>query len=98
MLMLIPLFPLVGFLLNASLGRRLSKGVAGTVACGAMLLSFAVSVAAVARLIGLPAEERVLAQTAFNWIKSGRLSIDLTLLLDPLSSVMILVITGIGSL
>src|SRR5437763_4241032 len=98
MLLLIPLFPLAGFLLNASFGRRVTKGVAGTVACGAMLLSFAVSVAAVARLVGLPAEDRVITQQAFNWIRSGDLSVGLTFRLDPLASVMILVITGIGSL
>src|SRR5256885_4157838 len=98
MLLLIPLFPLVGFLLNASFGRRVAKGVAGAIACGAIVLSFAVSVAAVVRLVGLPAEERAIAQTVFNWIKSDAFSIDLTLLLDPLASVMILVITGIGSL
>ena len=79
MLLLIPLFPLVGFLLNASLGRRLSKGVAGTIACGAIILSFAVSVAAVARLIALPVDERVITQQAFTWITSGDLSIGLTL-------------------
>jgi NADH-quinone oxidoreductase subunit L len=98
MLLLIPLFPLVGFLLNASLARRLSKGAAGTIACGVMLLSFAVSVAAVARLVGLPADDRIIDLTVFNWISSGRLSIDLALRLDPLSSVMILIITGIGLL
>ena len=54
MLLLIPAFPLVGFLLNSSLGRRVSKGAAGTIACAMMLLSFAVSVAAVARLLGMP--------------------------------------------
>ena len=98
MLMLIPLFPLVGFLVNASFARRLTKGLAGTVACGAMLLSFAVSVAAVARLVGLPADERIINLTVFNWISSGRLSVDLALRLDPLSAVMILIITGIGLL
>src|SRR5882672_9659794 len=98
MLLLIPLFPLFGFLLNASLGRRLSKGIAGTIACGAIILSFAVSVAAVARLIALPVDERVITQQAFTWITSGDLSVGLTLRLDPLSSVMILVVTGIGSL
>jgi len=97
-LLLIPLFPLVGFLVNASFGRRVSKGLAGTVACAAMVLSFAVSVAAVVRLLGVPAEERVIEQRAFTWISSGDLSVTLQLLLDPLASVMILVITGIGSL
>jgi NADH-quinone oxidoreductase subunit L len=92
------LFPLVGFLVNASFGRRISKRVAGAVACGAMLLSFAVALAAVVHLVGLPAEERSIAHTAFTWITSGDFSVGLTLRLDPLSSVMILVITGIGSL
>ena len=41
MLLLIPLLPLVGFLLNASLGRRVSKTAAGAIACGVMLASFA---------------------------------------------------------
>src|ERR1051325_6512166 len=98
MLLLIPLFPLAGFLVNASFGRRLSKGVAGTVACASIILSFAVSAAAVARLVGMPADEREITQQAFNWITSGTLSVGLTFRLDPLSSVMILVITGIGSL
>jgi len=97
-LLLIPLFPLVGFLVNASFGRRLSKGVSGAIACASIILSFAVSAAAVARLVGMPADEREIAQTAFTWITSGDLSVGLTLRLDPLSSVMILVITGIGSL
>jgi NADH-quinone oxidoreductase subunit L len=98
MLLLIPLLPLVGFLVNASFGRRVSKGLAGSVACGAMLLSFAVSVAAVARLAELPPDARVIDLTVFNWISSGRLSVDFALRLDPLSAVMILIITGIGLL
>jgi len=97
-LLLIPLLPLVGFLINASFGRRLSKSLSGTVACAVMLMSFAVSVAAVARLVGLPPEERAFSQSVFTWITSGDFSAGLTLRLDPLSSVMILVITGIGSL
>src|SRR4051794_27128072 len=98
MLLLIPLLPLIGFLFNASFGRRVSKGVAGTIACGSIVLSFALSVAAVVRLVGLPVDERAIAQTVFTWIKSDAFSVDFTLLLDPLSSVMILIITGIGSL
>jgi NADH-quinone oxidoreductase subunit L len=97
-LLLIPLLPLIGFLINASFGRRLSKAASGTVACAVMMMSFAVSVAAVARLVALPPEERAIAQTAFNWITSGDFSVGLTLRLDPLSAVMILVVTGIGSL
>jgi len=98
MLLLIPLLPLLGFLLNASLGRRLTKMAAGAIACGAMLLSFAISVAGVAQLLARDPETRVMSQRAFTWITSGDLTVGLTLRLDPLSSVMILVITGIGLL
>jgi NADH-quinone oxidoreductase subunit L len=99
MLLLIPLFPLVGFLLNASFGRRLSKAVAGAIACGAMLMSFAVSVAAVVRLVALEPESRDVVQRVYTWITSGPdFSVPFALRLDPLSAVMILVVTGVGFL
>ena len=50
MLLLIPLLPFIGFLVNASFGRRLSKAAAGAVACAAMLGSFLVSAVVVWRL------------------------------------------------
>src|SRR5688500_7894133 len=98
MLALIPLFPLLGFLVNASFGRRLPKTISGGVACAVMAASFAVSAMAVWQLAGLPVEKRAIEQTVYTWIASGDFVIDLTLRVDPLASVMILVITGIGSL
>ena len=98
MLLLIPLLPFIGFLVNASFGRRLTKRVAGAVACGAMILSFVVSVAAMFRLLSFDPESRVMAQTVYEWITSGDLTVPFTLRLDPLSAVMILIVTGIGSL
>ena len=96
MLLLIPLLPFVGFLVNASLGRRLPKSVSGGVACLAIIASFAVSVLSVMAVQS--AADGFLEATAFNWMASGDLQIPLTLRLDHLSSLMILVITGIGSL
>ena len=98
MLARIPLFPLIGFLFNASFGRRVSKTVSGGAASLVMLASCAVAAMSVWQLAGLPAEERVIDQTLYTWIASGDFVLDLTLRLDPLSAVMILVITGIGSL
>ena len=98
MLVLIPLLPFLGFLVNASFGKRVSKAAAGAVACGAMIGSFLVSLAAVWQLAGLPHESRAIANQVFSWITSGDFTAAFTLRLDPLSSVMILVITGIGSL
>jgi len=95
MLLLIPLLPFLGFLLNASFGKRVSKAAAGAVACGAMAGSFLVSLAAVWQLAGLPHESRAIANQVFTWITSGDFTAAFTLRLDPLSSVMILVITGV---
>src|SRR4029078_3667816 len=93
MLSLIPALPLLGFLLNACLGRRLPKAVSGGVACLAMLASFAVSVLSVLN-VGTPWTE----QTLYRWISSGDLQIALQFRLEHPSSLMILVVTGIGSL
>src|SRR5262245_918771 len=98
MLSLIPLLPFVGFLINASFGRRLSKGVSGAVACAAMIGAFAVSAVSVWQLVGHPVDERSIVQVAFRWITSGEFGVDFSFRLDPLSSVMILVVTGIGAL
>jgi NADH-quinone oxidoreductase subunit L len=98
MLLLIPLLPFLGFLVNASFGRRVSKAAAGAVACGAMAGSFVVSLAQAWRLVGLPHDARAIAQHVFTWISSGDFTAPFTLRLDPLSAVMILIVTGIGSL
>ena len=98
MLLLIPLLPFLGFLVNASLGRRLSKAASGAIACGAMAGSFAVSLAAVWELLEQPAESRAIAMRIYTWFSSGDFTAPFTLRLDPLASVMILVVTGIGLL
>src|SRR5262245_9117148 len=98
MLLLIPLLPFLGFLVNASFGRRLTKGVSGGVACAAILASFAVSLVAVFQLVSLEPESRAIVNTVYTWFSSGDLRVDLKLRLDPLSAVMILVVSGIGSL
>jgi NADH-quinone oxidoreductase subunit L len=98
MLLLIILLPFAGFLFNTFIGRRLSQTHTGGVACGAMVGAFAVSVAQAATIFGLPADERVLEQTVYTWMSSGDFSVPFTLRLDPLATLMILVVTGIGSL
>ena len=98
MLALIPLFPFVGFVVNATMGRRLPKAVSGGLASLAMLASFAVSAMLVWQLAGLAPDQRVVEQTLYTWLASDDFTLDVTFRLDPLSAVMLLVITGIGSL
>src|SRR3984957_13742308 len=98
MLLLIPLLPFLGFLLNAGAGRRLTKRAAGAIACAGIFGSFAVSVLAVRQLLALPPESRALTDRVFDWIRSGEFTASLALRLDPLSAVMVLVVTFVGSL
>ncbi|MSO45717.1 MAG: NADH-quinone oxidoreductase subunit L [Acidobacteria bacterium] len=98
MLALIPLFPFLGFLINATMGRRLPKAVSGGLASLAMIGSFLVAAMSVWQLTGMAPAERAIEQTVYTWIASGDFTLDLTFRVDPLSAVMILVITGIGSL
>jgi NADH-quinone oxidoreductase subunit L len=97
MLALIPLLPFAGFVINGFLGKRLPKSVSGGVACLVMLASFAISVMSVWTLVNSP-DVPWLETTLYRWIASGDFQIPLQFRLDHLSSLMILVITGIGSL
>ena len=96
MLLLIPLLPFAGFVVNAFIGRRLPKTVSGGIACLAMVAAFVVSLAAAWPLLGHgghPVEKVV-----YTWLASGDLRVPFALRLDQLSALMILVVTGIGSL
>jgi NADH-quinone oxidoreductase subunit L len=97
-LLLIPLLPFLGFLTNLAFGRRLSKAVSGGVACLAMAGAFGVSVVSVWNLLQRPPVDRGIVQQVVPWIDSGTLNIPFSLRLDPLASLMILVVTGIGFL
>ncbi len=98
MLALIPLLPFGGFLVNAFLGKRLPKSISGGLATIVMAVSFVISLMQVMTLAGMTPETRQINQLLFNWISVGDFSLDLALRLDALSAVMILVVTGIGSL
>src|SRR5262245_30659119 len=96
MLLLIPLLPFAGFLINAFLGRRLPKSVSGGVACLAIIGSFVVSVVSV---LSLSSSGALSAEaTAFDCMGSGYLQTPLTFRLEHLASLMVLVVTGIRSL
>src|SRR5687767_10164450 len=98
MLALIPLLPLVGFLINAFFGKKLPKSVSGGVACAVMVAAFGVSATVSMQLLGLSPESRIIEQTLYTWIASGDFHAELGFRLDPLGMLMILVVTGIGSL
>jgi len=101
-LWLIPVFPLVGAAINAIIGwklqRMFGKKIVHRIAVTAMLLSFVTALFAFRQMLALPAEERFLQNTLWNLLTAGRLSVDLGFALDQLSMMMVLIITGIGTL
>jgi NADH-quinone oxidoreductase subunit L len=101
-LWLIPLFPLVGAAINATIGWKLQrifgKKIVHRIAVLAMFLAFGTALYAFKQMLSLPAEERFLQNTLWNLLTAGRLSVDLGFALDQLSMMMVLIITGIGAL
>jgi NADH-quinone oxidoreductase subunit L len=90
--------PAAGALINLFFGHRLSKNAIGAIASGVVIAAFAVSVALLIALLGLPAEERSVTVPLWEWITIGTLELNAALLIDPLSVTMILVVTGVGAL
>src|SRR6266702_2054694 len=96
---LIPLFPLIGFLINGLFGKKIkNEAVIGGIGTLMIFLSFLVSCGILMHMIGLPPEQRVFEKVIFPWIHSGNFKADMAFLLDPLSCIMIMVVTGVGSL
>src|SRR5256885_1903126 len=94
-LWLIPIFPLLGFLVNGILGRRLSKTAINIVAVGSVALSFAW---VVKTLLGLGDLENAYVEHYYTWIQSGALNVSADFAVDRLSAVMLMVVTGVGLL
>jgi NADH-quinone oxidoreductase subunit L len=102
---LIPFSPLFGALVNGTLavsnagrGRVVSEKLVSFVGCAAPFVSFVTAVAVFFHLRGLPEAERVVTQTIFPWLVSGELHVDFSLMIDTLSMVMVLVVTGVGTI
>ena len=95
-LILIPLFPLIGFIIIGLLGKRLPDKLSGIIACLMVGLSFAVSISLFFKMLAVEPEARLFIQNVFTWIKVGSFEIPFALQLDPLSGVMILVVTGVS--
>ncbi len=94
--------PLLGAIVNGLLGAKiqksLGKGAIGVIACAPVIVAFGLAVYAFFILKGLAPEKRFLIDNLYRWIDLGSLQVDMAFLIDPLSSVMILVVTGIGGL
>jgi NADH-quinone oxidoreductase subunit L len=105
---LIPVLPAIGAAINGLVGiRYFSRRTAGLVACAMMALALGVSLVAFWQLLALAPEARAFDVVVAQWIPSiplatssgaiGSFQVPWAFALDPLSGMMILVVTGIGT-
>jgi len=95
---LIPLFPLIGFLINGLVGKSLPKSVVGTIGSAAVGLSFLVTVAIFLEFLKLPEGIHAVEKVMYTWIASGPFKVSVAFLIDPLSLIMLLVVSGVSTL
>src|SRR5690349_2421919 len=76
----------------------MGKSAISVLACGPVVIAFGLAVYGFFTLKGLEPEKRFLIDNLYTWIDLGSLKVDMAFLIDPLSAVMILVVTGIGGL
>jgi NADH-quinone oxidoreductase subunit L len=93
LLFLIPLLPLLGFAINGLAYPKLPKQIAGIIGTIPPLVAFALSLQL---FLNFDGQAQIL--TIAEWIKVGSLGIPFALQIDQLSILMLLVITGVGTL
>jgi NADH-quinone oxidoreductase subunit L len=95
LVLLLLLTPFVGFLFNIFFGKKVGKSISGAIGTIAVAVSFVMSIYFFMQLntTGKPIEVKL-----FDWIQIGKLKVDFGILLDQLSLLWLLFVTGIGSL
>jgi NADH-quinone oxidoreductase subunit L len=92
------LAPLAGFLAILLAGTRITRRQAGLVSTLSVFVGFGGAIVALVDALGRDPDERVELTTAWTWLQAGDFEVGLELLIDPLSLVMMLVVTGVGGL
>lgn len=96
---LIPLFPLIGFVIVAFFGKKIAnEKIVGGIASAAILASFVTAIMAFMGLVAMPSEERSVIVHIYSWISTGTFSVDIAYQFDQLSVLFALIITGVGFL
>ena len=106
---LIPIFPALGAAIQLFFGRRLSNKAVSVVSVGLPGLSFLWAVGCFVQFLGLPeSQHHVFSKFLYTWLPAGafhlsngslgNLTVQVGMQLDPLSCVMLLVVTGVGFL
>ncbi|MBL7669912.1 MAG: NADH-quinone oxidoreductase subunit L [Bdellovibrionaceae bacterium] len=92
------LSPLLGFVINGVRYKHHSANLSGTIATIAVAISFILSVILAIDLVGMPVESRRITADFFQWISVDKFRVNVGFVVDQISAIMILIITGVGSL
>lgn len=92
---LIPILPLAGFIINGIGRNTLSKAVIGFIGSALVLISFGISVGL---FLQINDTHKAINVDLFNWFTAGSVKISFAFLIDQLSALMLLIITGVGFL
>ncbi len=95
---LIPFFPLLGVIINGLIGIRFPKGLVGVIGSLTIFSSFVVACGIFWELIHRAPDDRVIEAVLWQWIPAGDLMVNLGFLVDPLSVVMLLTVSGVAFL
>src|SRR5439155_610488 len=96
-IVLVPLFPLAGAVVLLLFGKRLRR-IAGVLATLLVAASFGVAVSVLADLAKRAGDDRVVLHEVYRWVVTDGFRISVAFRIDPLSVVMLLVVTGVGAL
>ena len=97
-LWLIPVLPLIGAAINGVFGKGLPKNFVSTIAIATVGISFLITVRLFLAMLGRPESELPILRDYFTWIQAGRFQAQFGFMLDHLSALMILIVTGVGFL
>jgi NADH-quinone oxidoreductase subunit L len=97
-LWLVPALPLAGAIINAIFSRKLPRAIVSAIAVGAVGLSFVISLLSFVAMLSADEHHRVINVSVYTWIPVSDFRVDVAFLLDPLSALMLLVVTGVGFL
>ena len=88
--------PIAGFTILSWYGNRMSRERVGMFGCATVGLSFLVTLVALSELLLDAEKQKGAVSTLYNWVTAGSFSLNLSILIDPLSVFMLLIVTGVG--
>src|SRR5436190_22640952 len=98
LLVLIPAFPFIGFLVLSLAGRKLPKAVIATIGAGSITISAIITIIIAIQFLQTPPPDNAYTQTLWQWMHTENFSASISLKIDALSLIFVFIITFVGAL